>query len=364
MMVDESTPWEGVNVPQASRSVAPEAVNRRSPVEERTINLTEVLAGLRGEKLEHAVRFKDLEGIKVEVAKQVGSMSGINGPGSIGAKVAAQFAAIDTESEALLEEYNRLFDQAMLGIETLGTEVDGEFDTFQTALDGNSTSISSLIVSINGVSATYGIRINNNGHISGFGLISSLVAGQAVSDFIINDASLRVVNSSGQGNYTPFAVYPAGRTVNGAFIPAGVHAQDLYVTRASIGDLQVDTLKVAGNAITVPVFATGSTITGNGSLQAAAAATINLGNNLANVYIFWSVKQGYNAGALQWGYQIMDGSTQIDYRVNMGFGNDQPSGTARIASAVTGSRTILFNWIGANSTMTAQVSLQLLARYK
>ncbi|MFG6660098.1 hypothetical protein [Sulfitobacter sp. 915] len=367
-MADESNPWQGVAlVPEQPRATQP-PVERRSPLDERTLNQAEVLAGLRGDKSEHAVRFKDLENLKREVAKDVAGVgkygdTGTGRTGSVGEQIAAQFAAIDTESKALLKDYNKLFDQAMEGIETLGEEVDGQFQTFQTQLDGNSTSISSLIVSVDGVKAQYGIRINNNGHISGFGLLSRLINGQPVSDFIINDASLRVVNSSGQGNFTPFAVYPTSRFVDGAYVPAGVHAHNLYVTRANIGNLAVDTLKIAGYAVTVPSFAVGSTKTGNGSFQLAASTGVVLAGNLADLFIFWNVRHGYSDGPRDWGYQIMCSATQVDFRNGMTFGNDYPSGCARISN-VSGTNVVVFNWRGEDDTITAQVSLQILARMK
>lgn len=243
-MADESNPWEGVAlVPEKPRAAQP-PVERRSPLDERTLNQAEVLAGLRGDKSEHAVRFKDLEKIKREISKDAASFvingSGSGPLGSIGEQLAAQFAAIDTESKSLLADYNKLFDQALQGIDTLGQEVEGTFDTFETTLNGNTTAISSMTVSIDGVKAQYGIRVNNNGHISGFGLLSQLINGQPTSDFIINDASFRIVNSSGVGDFTPFAVYPTERTVDGVTVPPGVYAQDLYVTNANIASLKAD----------------------------------------------------------------------------------------------------------------------------
>jgi hypothetical protein len=506
-MADEITPWQGFTLDQSpGESVAPTLVNRRSPVEERTINLVEVLAGLRGEKPEHAVRFKDLDLINAGFAAQQALSFNSNDQGSIGAQISATFTqAIDVESKALVEDFNATFESTAEEIATINQEildVDQEiarldqadadltisfsnqigavsadlaqnyytiastdtaisaitttlnasinavsadlstnyytrastdsaisvvttnlnasidavsadlstnyytrastdsaisvvtttlnasinavsadlstnyytrtstdsaistsFNSYSTTVNNNTSNISTVTQSVNGVKATHGVRVNNNGHVSGYGLISDIVNGQGVSNFIVNDASLRVVNSSGQGNYTPFAVYPSGRTVNGAYIPPGVHAQDLYVARANIGDLQVDTLKVAGNAITVPSFSTGSSRVGNGSFASASVAYINLGNSYADVYIWWAVNQGYGSGPRNWGYYITDNGSSVVYRDGMSFGNDYPSGMQKISN-VNGSRTITFFWKGQDSTLSAQVSLQILARYK
>ncbi|WPZ30761.1 hypothetical protein T8A63_07300 [Sulfitobacter sp. OXR-159] len=386
-MADESNPWQGVAlVPEQPRATQP-PVERRSPLDERTLNQAEVLAGLRGDKSEHAVRFKDLENLKREVAKEVAGVgkygdTGSGRTGSVGEQIAAQFAAIDTESKALLKDYNKLFDQAMEGIETLGTEVDGKFDTFQTELDGNSTAISSLIVSVDGVKAQYGIRINNNGHISGFGLLSRLINGQPVSDFIINDATFRIVNSSGQGNFTPFAVYPTGRYVGGEYIPAGVHAQDLYVTNANIGDAQidtakikdlsVDTLKIAGNAVTGASYTKRTTsLAGNGSLRPAISGAVDIPpNTYGDVVVVCSLAQGYTSGPKTWGFRLETQYGLIIERFNMEAINDYPtiSAIASFNNTTSNAITLIVAllWNGEDSTVElgAQTTMNLIGRWK
>lgn len=385
-MADESQPWQGVAlVPEQPR--APQApVERRSPLDERTLNQAEVLAGLRGDKSEHAVRFKDLEKIKREFAKEAANISiggaGSGQAGTIGQQIASQFAAIDTESKALLADYNKLFDQALQGIDTLGQEVEGTFDTFETTLNGNTTAISSMTVSIDGVKAQYGIRVNNNGHISGFGLLSRLINGQPTSDFIINDASFRIVNSSGSGNFTPFAVYPSGRTVNGAYIPAGVHAQDLYVTRANIGDLAVDTakiedlavetLKVAGNAITAAHYSKRSSeLSGNGSFRNALSGFIDIpGETEGEILITCSLAQGYVGGTPNWGFRISTQFGTVLSRTGMTAVNDYPT-VSTIASYNNTSlspRTVVvvLEWMGGSSSIRlgAGTTMNLIGRWK
>lgn len=119
-----------------------------------------------------------------------------------------------------------------------------------TTVNGLSTTVSQVQTSVNGVTGTYGLQVNNNGHISGFGLISSLVAGTPVSDFTISADSFKMVAASGGTPYTPFAVYGAPRVVDGVTIPAGVHAQDLYVLNANIGNAQITNAKIKSGEIT------------------------------------------------------------------------------------------------------------------
>lgn len=238
----KSEPWAGVQIERDAPPMRDMGIDRRGPVDERTLDKVEVLSGARGPKLDHAVRFRDLDVIFGDLQR---TMRDLSAPvfGDLSRQIQGQFQAIDSESKALLQFFNDAFDRTGENIETVKTEL-------ETTQDGLSTSITQLQQTANGIDAVYGIRINNNGHVSGFGLISQLRNGQPVSDFIISDASFRIVNSSGAGNYTPFAVYPTGRIVDGHAVPAGVHAQDLYVTRANISVAAIDTARIANAAIT------------------------------------------------------------------------------------------------------------------
>lgn len=115
--------------------------------------------------------------------------------------------------------------------------------TLSSQINGLTTSVQTLTNTTNGIDGVYGVKVNNNGHVSGFGLISSLRSGVAVSDFIVSDASFKLVNTSGQGEYTPFAVYPTSRVVDGVTVPAGVYINQAYITSANIKTLNGDVIK-------------------------------------------------------------------------------------------------------------------------
>lgn len=104
---------------------------------------------------------------------------------------------------------------------------------------------------IDGLSAQYSIKINNNGHVSGFGLSSTPVNGTPFSTFAV--VADRFVIASPQGGVTtPFQVISSPTYINGVYVPAGTYMTDAYIRNAI-----VDTLHIANNAISVLVSATG-----------------------------------------------------------------------------------------------------------
>lgn len=357
-MADETSAWEGVEIVPDKPRVPNQPIGRRRPEEERTLNAAKILAGLSGEKEQHAVRFKDLERMEQELLSRL-APSQQNVASVISKQIRSQFAAINTESKALVNEFNELFDIAQEDIDALGTEVDAEFDIFETALNGNSASIAILSASIDGVKAVWGIRTNVNGHVSGISLISSAVDGGAQTDFIIIDSSLRVVNTSGVGNYTPFAVYPTGRTVDGAFVPAGVHAEDLYVTRGNIAELAVDTVRIKGNAVTIPSVNTRTNIIyGNGVWRRLNIITLTMDYS-GYVLILWNGWHGYTGVDLGVGFQH-NIRLNLDYSVAFERGGiaitDYPT-LAWSGYVTAGVHTVEIEWKGASPSGGADISI-------
>lgn len=444
-MVDDVNPWEGVSIPAEQPRRPKPKIERRDPVAERTLNNAEVLAGTRGEKLDHAVRFRDLEKLR-ETLQGVIAKTNDMFEGDLSAKIKGQFAAIDAESQALVAELDDAFDNIRSELEDLDqltadltvyvddeladnlayiqqnyytqtwvdqtlaaleTDIESEFDdtyahlnqtyytksqthsaisadtaTMQTTVNGHTATLTTLGQSVDGIETVWGVENDINGHVTGVGLISKLVEGDPVSDFIIRDSSLRVVNSQGDGDYTPFAVYPTGRTVGGVYIPPGVHAKELWVNNANIAnaaidaakirdlsvitakiaDLSVDTLKVAGEAITVPTASTGQVRTGNDTWQIGATGTVNM-PDFGRLLVFWSLEQGY-AGPSQWAFRIKVNGTIMFERSYMDAINDYPSGTHMFTNGFSGAQNVVFEWKGLDANISSRCYLSLLGRMK
>lgn len=107
---------------------------------------------------------------------------------------------------------------------------------------------------LDGVKAISTVTIDNNGVMSGYGLISELVDGRVTSAFGIN-ADTFYVGSPTTGKKPFVVIGTGGGVINGVTVPAGTYIDTLMVadgtiTRAHIKDLAVDSAKIADAAIT------------------------------------------------------------------------------------------------------------------
>lgn len=93
------------------------------------------------------------------------------------------------------------------------TSLASDITTLQTTTGGNTTSIQTNATSINGLEGQYTVKIDNNGHVSGFGLASTTVDGARVSDFMVAADRFSVVNPTVAGGAITacFDAYPTYR---------------------------------------------------------------------------------------------------------------------------------------------------------
>ena len=104
----------------------------------------------------------------------------------------------------------------------------------QTTLDGNTATISQHASTLNGLSAEYVLRLNNNGHVSGLVLRSDIgEAGAPVSEAAFVVDTFRIVTPGGAG-VAPFYVY------NGV----------VYLDTARIRDLSANVIRLDGATLT------------------------------------------------------------------------------------------------------------------
>lgn len=140
-----------------------------------------------------------------------------------------------------------------------------DITTLQASVGSNSAAISSessaRVSADNQIRAVHAIKIDVNGHVSGYGLISELINGQVTSSFIVraNVFAIGAPEIAGAPAYIPFSVLT---TTDANGNPPGV-----YMDQAFIKNADIDTLKIAGQAVTVPdsVRTAGSTSISNGS---------------------------------------------------------------------------------------------------
>lgn len=148
-----------------------------------------------------------------------------------------------------------------------------------STVNGNTTSIQTLQTTTNGLSAQYSVKIDNNGHVSGFGLSSTVVNGTPTSAFIVradkfaiagpNDTTNGLGTTDPSSTTIPFIVVPAGGTTqDGVTYPAGT-----YIRAAYIADATITAAKIANATITSAQIASGTITTAN-----IANATITMAN--------------------------------------------------------------------------------------
>ncbi len=142
----------------------------------------------------------------------------------------------------------------------------------------------------------------------------------------------------------------------------------LFVDTAQINNAAVETLKIAGNAVTVPVYAEGSQISGTGSFRGAVSAFIGGIVDPLVVYdilVIWNFKHGYTTGVeQQWGYQVLFNGVVQEERDGMIFGNDYPTGMHLIETIQGGLGevpSVQIKWKGANSDLTCRGRVVLIA---
>lgn len=135
----------------------------------------------------------------------------------------------------------------------------------------------------------YSVKVDANGYVSGFGLISTANNSTPFSDFTVRADRFSIGSPTGPGVPTriPFIVVTTTQVVNGYLVPPGVYIdaaaiavasigeaqiqfaairrahiqnaaigtaqiEDASITNAKIGTAEIDTLKIRGDAVTVP----------------------------------------------------------------------------------------------------------------
>ena len=135
---------------------------------------------------------------------------------------------------------------------TADSALSSTITTLSTTVTGHTTSISQQASSINGLSAQYSVKIDNNGHVSGFGLSSTTTTAGPTSAFIVRADKFAIIDpastADGLGTTTPSVdtvpfIYHGGGSLNGVTVPAGV-----YMKRTFIGNAQIESAQIGGLA--------------------------------------------------------------------------------------------------------------------
>lgn len=190
--------------------------------------------------------------------------------------------------------------------------------TLSSTVGGHTTTISQHTSSINGINGVYSVKIDNNGVLSGFGLMSTLAAnGSVTSDFFIRADTFAVIapaKTPGEADSVPFAVLGATRTINGVSFQAGVHIHGSAIVNGTLTAAKIDTkgLTIKDNNGNV-IFGSGASVDPSSFISAPSgwqndSASIG-GSNFAPNTSFdrWAGARPY-----QWGvYETVGGSVSL-----------------------------------------------------
>nr|WP_232333243.1 carbohydrate binding domain-containing protein [Pseudomonas monteilii] len=173
-----------------------------------------------------------------------------------------------------------------------------QIQTTQSTLGETTASVqrvSTTLNQLNGVanaSEVVKVQITANGirHVAGFGLSIDNSKGAVQSTFAILANRFAILNPSGDAVSSPFAVVGNQTFISDAYIRdasiGNAKITNGAITTAKIGEAEVDTLRIRGNAVTIPVgaFAGSNTV----------SVTVTLDGNYA-VFLQGSLTQTYQS---------------------------------------------------------------------
>jgi len=135
-----------------------------------------------------------------------------------------------------------------------------------TTQNGRVAAVEVKAESIDGVFAQYTVKLNVNNHVAGIGLMND----GNTSAFVVQADRFAVVSSSGTGYKAPFFVDDGQTFIDTALI------KDASITNAKIGTAQIGTLTLAGEAVTIPRYASFSSYFTTTTTWSSAVAPVTV----------------------------------------------------------------------------------------
>ena len=196
-------------------------------------------------------------------------------------------ASARLELEAQLSNTSAALEQESIARATADGALSSQITTLQSTVGENTTSIQATASTVDGIQGKYTVKIDNNGYVSGYGLISTANNATPFAEFaVIADrfSIAPVATNPDAVDGSPFFVLTAPQVINGVTIPAGTYMKRAFIHDASISSAKIENAaitnaKIANAAINDAKIATAS-ITG----AKIASATIT-DANIANATI-------------------------------------------------------------------------------
>jgi hypothetical protein len=123
-------------------------------------------------------------------------------------------------------------------------------NSLTSTVGGHTTSLQTLSQVTDGLSGQYTVKIDNNGHVTGFGLASTTVNGSPTSAFIVRADKFAIAGTNDSSNplgttspsRAPFMVNTTPVVVNGKTYPSGVWIDSAFIADATIDSAQISSL--------------------------------------------------------------------------------------------------------------------------
>jgi hypothetical protein len=147
--------------------------------------------------------------------------------------LAQQYAALNTtvgdlEAQVIIDNQARIDGDTVLGEQFVS--VDSKVGPLQTTVEQHTTSI-------NGIEGKYTVKIDNNGYISGFGLIATNNNASPTSTFTVLADNFRIVT-------------PGSTPVSPFYVAGGItYIRNVKIDEAAIGNATIGTLNIKNSSI-------------------------------------------------------------------------------------------------------------------
>jgi hypothetical protein len=229
-------------------------------------------------------------------------------PGTVAQRVLAEQTARSTADDALSSSISTLGTTVNNNYNTLNSAIQAETSARSTAISTEANARQTLQSRVESIDSTltaavqteastrasetgslfakYTIKVDVNGYVSGFGLASTSNNGVPTSEFTIvadkfSIAPVQTDNTANDGS--PFFHRTTATTINGVSVPAGTYMKAAYIhdatiTNAKIADLAVDNAKIANlsaSKLTAGSISVGQHIQSSGFVSGTSGWRIN-----------------------------------------------------------------------------------------
>ena len=160
-----------------------------------------------------------------------------NADNALSTKIDTQMSAVNKSIAAVQTEVKT----ATTNTSALSTKVDSLNTTLGSVSTAVQTEATARQTADNDMYAKYTVKIDQNGYVSGYGLMSTANNSTPMSEFIVRADRFAIGSPSGAGisPQIPFVAITTPQTVGGKYLRPGVYIKDGF-----IGRLQVDRLEI------------------------------------------------------------------------------------------------------------------------